>query len=123
MLQRNMDRNGVKERGRRPFKKGWKTVKTDNSNDNNNNGMMATSEALPKDLGDKTLPTCPAGDVGGVPFYFTSQSPGSGRDHRARATCPQPRFSAAMLEGCVLQQEIRVMGELEEASGEGWRSR
>ena len=25
--------------------------------------------------------TCPAGDVGGVPFYFTSQSPGSGRDH------------------------------------------
>ena len=54
--------------------------------------------------------TCPAGDVCGVPFYFTSQSPGLGRDHWARATCPQPRFSAAMLEGYILQQEIRVIG-------------
>ena len=98
-------------------------LKIDHSNDNNNNEIVAIGEALPKDLGAKTLPTCPAGDVGGAPFYFTSQSPGSGTDHWARATCPQSRFSAAMAEGCALQQEIRVMGELEEASGEGWKSR
>lgn len=51
-------------------------LKIDNSNDNNNNGMVAIGEVLPKDLGAKTLPTCPVG--GSFLLYFSVPRLGKG---------------------------------------------
>lgn len=51
MLQRKMDRNGIKEGEESHSRKVGRLLKIDNSNDNNNNnGMVAIGEVLPKDL-------------------------------------------------------------------------
>lgn len=109
MLQRKVEGNGVKERGRKSFKKVWETLKPASDDGNNNNTIMAIGEVLPKALGAKSLPSRSAGDVCGVTFYFSVPKAREG------ITGPVPHVLSpgsglSCREGCVFQQEISVLG-------------
>ena len=124
MLQRKVEGNGVKESGRKSFKKVWETLKPASDDGNNNNTIMAIGEVLPKALGAKSLPSRSAGDVCGVTFYFTFQSPRPGK-----GSLGQCHMSSAQVLGCHAGRAVSFSRRLvcwveqEEASREGWGSR